>query len=87
MGMLERTDQILKWNMEDTGTASKTQKEKASSALLRHIICPRDRICPTCSLSTKGQYLEKKYKMSLILIYRRTVMRNYYMASPGMFAL
>ena len=27
----------LKENMEDTGTASKTQKEKASSALLRHI--------------------------------------------------
>ncbi len=28
----------LKGNMEDTGTASKTQKEKAFSALLRHII-------------------------------------------------
>ena len=37
MVMLERTYQILKGNMEDTGTASKTQKEKASSALLRHI--------------------------------------------------
>ena len=37
MGMLERTDQILKGNMEDTVTASKTQKEKASSALLRNI--------------------------------------------------
>ena len=33
MGMLERTDQILKWNMEDTGTASRTQKEK------RHQLC------------------------------------------------
>ena len=30
MGTLERTDQILKGNMEDTGTASKTQKEKLS---------------------------------------------------------
>ena len=37
MGMLEKTDQILKWNIEDTGTASGTHKVKASSALLRHI--------------------------------------------------
>ena len=36
--MLERTDQIEKGNMEDTGTARKTQKEKAFSALLRHMI-------------------------------------------------
>ena len=37
MGLSERTDPIFKWNMEYTGTASRTQKEKSPSCLLKHI--------------------------------------------------
>ena len=38
MGMLERTNQIVKFTMEDTGTASRTQNEKASSCWHTHLV-------------------------------------------------